>query len=256
MSNSSMQVGTSLQARGNTPRDGSFSEQPGIRHLLPPGEWRQLAASVQRRFSHLFTPGRTVCYSGHVVENRHSRAGWWLAQLGRCFGSPLPLVSEPGPAAVTVTDHAGNAGGHWCRIYHRPRGAAQCIQSVKQFRGPTGLEESLGQFFFGLRLAIALRVRVAAVTAPLLQPMGEQDPWTKCLRFISDGLALYIVGIRLPLPRWLVPVELLVEHRPLDDQRFEFVLTLSNRSLGELIYQRMVFAEMTTDGSHEVGEMR
>ena len=207
-------------------------QRQGVKNLLTASDWQQLPRSVQQRFNHLFTPGQTVCYIGQALENRMSRAGWWLAQFGRLFGSPLPLVVEPGPVAVTVTDHEGNGGGHWCRIYHRPTGAAQCIQSVKRFCGPTGMEESLGGFLLGMRLAIPLRVSVHKAQATLA-----------ALQFQSDGLALYLGSLRVPVPRWLVPVDLLVEHRPLAETRVEFVLLVNNAWFGELLYQRMEFTE-------------
>jgi hypothetical protein len=121
-----------------------------------------------------------------------------------------------------VTDHPGNHGQLWCRIYHRRRGFAQCIQSIKRFAGPTGLEE-----YLGAGLAVALEPGVSA----------------RALTFTGREYAWYILGRRWRLPRWLSPGVLRVEHRELSNDRFQFNLQLEHPRLGELIYQSMEFRE-------------
>jgi hypothetical protein len=196
--------------------------------LLPAAAWRLLSPSVQRRFDRIFTPGYTICFAGRTLEARMSRLGWLLAQIARLVGAPLPLFADVGPVAVAVTDHAGNGGQHWCRIYHRHRGAAQVIQSVKRFRGPTGLEE-----YLGCGISMALRVDVVA---------GE-------LRFRSAGFALNLGQLRLSLPRWLSPGELSITHAEQAADAFEFELSLRHAWFGELVYQRMYFNELRNESS-------
>ena len=125
--------------------------------LLSPAEWYKLPAAIRRRFSPAFSAGRTVCYRGQVLETRLSPAGWLLAQITRLIGAPLPLRGETGAATVVVTDHAGNGGQVWSRLYHRCRGMPQAIHSVKRFSGPTGLEEYLG---FGLSVALEITLEL------------------------------------------------------------------------------------------------
>ncbi|MGI9328639.1 MAG: DUF4166 domain-containing protein [Pseudomonadales bacterium] len=187
---------------------------------LPASQWARLPAAVQARFGQVFTPGRSQCYSGQTLCSRASKLGWLLAQLGRLIGAPLPLHCYNGPVVVTVTDHDGNGGQNWCRVYHKQRGFGQCIQSIKRFRGPTGLEEYLG---FGLAMALRLSVEEGA------------------LLFRSAGFVLYLGALRVSLPAWLTPFELTVVHRELSKQRFEFLLDLAHPRFGELIHQRMLF---------------
>lgn len=188
---------------------------------LPEQQWESLPAAVRARFGHVFTPGRSQCYSGVTVTSRASRWGWVLAQLGRLIGAPLPLRCYDGPVVVTVTDHEGNAGQNWCRIYHNQRGFGQCIQSVKRFCGPTGLEEYLG---WGIAMALTVTVE------------------RRALVFRSAGYAVYIGGYRWSLPGWLQPGALRVVHRELSAERFEFTLDLVHPKFGELMHQHMEFS--------------
>ena len=73
--------------------------------LLPDEEWGRLPLAIWRRFSKRFADGETVVYVGTIEEASFSRAGWWLAQLARIIGGPLPLCTETGvPMVVTVTE--------------------------------------------------------------------------------------------------------------------------------------------------------
>ena len=68
-------------------------------------EWMKLPAAVRRRFAKRLVDGATVIYVGEVVECRIGRAGWWLAQLARLIGGPLPLSRDTGVASVvSVTE--------------------------------------------------------------------------------------------------------------------------------------------------------
>ena len=58
--------------------------------LLPDEAWGRLPLAIWRRFSKRFADGETVVYVGTVEEASFSRAGWWLAQLARIIGGPLP----------------------------------------------------------------------------------------------------------------------------------------------------------------------
>ena len=85
--------------------------------LLPDEAWGRLPLAIWRRFSKRLADGETVVYVGAVEEARFSRMGWWLAQLARIIGGPLPTGAETGvPMVVTVTEDAASGGQIWTRI--------------------------------------------------------------------------------------------------------------------------------------------
>ena len=194
-----------------------------FRRLVGDEGWGRLPAAVRERFGHRVAGCRTILYSGEIVECRISRAGRCLAQAARLIGSPLPLSRACGlPAAVSVTENPVSGGQHWLRIYARPRGFPQVICSCKAFAGPTGLEEYLGRGF-----GIALRV------------VADEE----ALHFVSDHIFWRCRGLRLRLPRFLLPGDLAVSHVDCDDGSFFFELRLHHRWIGELVHQRAIFRE-------------
>ena len=203
-------------------QDAAAQPDHDFARLLTPAQWYRLPAAIRRRFSRDFCAGVTVCYRGEVVATRLSRLGWLLAQLARVIGAPLPLRAGAGLATVVVTDHAGNAGQVWSRLYHRPRGLPQAIHSVKRFAGPTGLEEYLG---WGLCIALELKIDGGA------------------LIFVGRRYFLMLAGRRFALPRWLSPGVLTVVHSEEDDGRFSFCMSLDHPRLGCLIHQQARFHE-------------
>jgi len=91
--------------------------------LLPDEDWGRLPLAIWRRFSKRFADGETVVYVGEVDDACFSRAGWWLAQLARLIGGPLPTGTETGvPMVVTVTEDAASGGQIWTRICARTCG--------------------------------------------------------------------------------------------------------------------------------------
>jgi hypothetical protein len=116
-----------------------------FRTLLPDDDWKRLPPATRQRFSKRLADGRTAVYLGEVIEISFSRAGWWLAQIARLIGGPLPISTDTHvPSIVTVTEDAATSGQIWTRIYARRNGFPQVIHSSKRFAGPTGLEEYLG----------------------------------------------------------------------------------------------------------------
>ncbi len=208
-------------AHGNRRRvaDNTFAD------LLTPAEWHRLPDAIRRRFTHSFSAGSTVCYRGYVVETRLSCLGWLLAQLTRIIGAPLPLNEQTGMATVVVTDHPGNRGQVWSRLYHRKRGLPQAIHSIKRFTGPTGLEEYLG---CGLSMALELRTTELA------------------LSFIGRDYFLTLAGLRFKIPDWLSPGRLTVVHSQEHGGHFSFSLQLDHPRFGCLIYQLARFVDEQT----------
>src|SRR5450432_4089613 len=127
----------------------AFAETPDVircdlrfRALLSDEDWGRLPLATWRRFSKRLADGKTAIYVGEVVEVRFSRIGWWLAQLARLIGGPLPTCGDANvPSIVTVTEDAATGGQVWTRIYGRRNGFPQVIHSSKRFAGRTGLEE-------------------------------------------------------------------------------------------------------------------
>ena len=194
-----------------------------FRALLSDEDWGRLPLATWRRFSKRLAGGRTVVYVGQVEESRHSRIGWWLAQLARLIGGPLPTGTETGvPMIVTVTEDAASGGQVWTRICARCNGFPQVIHSAKRFAGPTGLEEYVG---FGVCMALRLSVE------------GE------ALLFRSAGYFLSIGSLRLPLPHRITPGALTVTHTDLGGSNFRFTLEAVHPRLGLLVRQSALFRE-------------
>ena len=194
-----------------------------FRTLLGQDAWETLPAAVQDRFGKRLGPGQSVNYTGQVVECRRNLAGWLLAQACRLIGAPLPLERDGGVAAVvSVTEDGASGGQVWTRIYARKRGFPQVIHSAKRFAGPTGLEEYLGGGF-----GIALSVQAI--------PCG--------IRFVSDHYFLKLGQLRLRLPALMAPGRLAIDHIDCGESSFTFTLSLTNRLLGEVLFQHSTFAD-------------
>ncbi|NOJ49230.1 DUF4166 domain-containing protein [Bradyrhizobium archetypum] len=189
--------------------------------LLPDEEWGRLPLAIWRRFSKRFADGETVVYVGTVEEASFTPIGWWLAQLARAIGGPLPLCTDTGvPMVVTVTEARG--GQIWTRICARSDGFPQVIHSAKRFAGPTGLEEYVG---YGVSMALRISVEHEALV------------------FRSVGYSLQIGSLRLPLPPWLTPGDLTVTHSDQGGGAFRFTLEIVHPRFGKLIRQSAVFME-------------
>ena len=191
--------------------------------LLSDADWGRLPLSIWRRFSKRHADGKTVVYVGEVDESGFSRIGWWLAQLARLVGGPLPTGSETGvPMIVTVTEDAATGGQIWTRICARSKGFPQVIHSSKRFAGPTGLEEYVG---YGISMALRISVEREALV------------------FRSVHYSLQAGRLRMVLPSWLTPGDLTVTHSDLGGGTFRFTLEIIHPRFGRLIRQSAVFRE-------------
>jgi len=194
-----------------------------FRALLSDDDWGRLPLAVWRRFSKRLAGGRTIVYLGEVEESFHSAIGWWLAQLARLMGGPLPTGTETAvPMIVTVTEDAASGGQVWTRIYARSNGFPQVIHSAKRFGGPTGLEEYIG---FGISMALRLSVE------------------HESLFFRSAGYFLSLGRLRLLLPERFAPGALTVSHADLGGGKFRFTLEVAHPRFGLLVRQSAVFSE-------------
>jgi hypothetical protein len=194
-----------------------------FRALLSDDDWGRLPVAIWRRFSTRLADGSTTVYVGEVDDASVSRIGWWLVQLARLIGGPLPTAAETGvPMIVTVTEDEASGGQIWTRICARRNGFPQVIHSSKRFAGPTGLEE-----YVGYGVSMALRVSVE----------------NQALVFRSTGYSLQTGPLRLPLPAWLTPGDLTVTHSDLGCGTFRFALEIVHRRFGMLLRQSAVFRE-------------
>jgi len=191
--------------------------------LLSDADWGRLPLAIWRRFSKRHADGKTVVYVGEIDESFFSRIGWWLAQLARVIGGPLPTGTETGvPMIVTVTEDAGGGGQIWTRICARSKGFPQVIHSSKRFAAPTGL-----QGYVGYGISMALRISV------------ERE----ALVFRSVHYSLQAGRLRIVLPSWLTPGDLTVTHSDLGGGTFRFTLEIIHPRFGRLIRQSAVFRE-------------
>jgi hypothetical protein len=194
--------------------------------LLSDADWGRLPLAVWRRFSKRRADGQTAVYVGEVDEAWFSRTGWWLAQLARLVGGPLPTGAETAvPIIVTVTEDAASGGQIWTRICARRNGFPQVIHSAKRFAGPTGLEEYVG---YGISMALRISVEREAMV------------------FRSVHYSLQAGPLRLMLPPWLTPGDLTVTHSDRGGGAFRFTLEIIHPRFGRLIRQSAVFREATS----------
>ncbi len=196
-----------------------------FRALLSSDDWALLPPATRKRFSKRLAGGDTAVYAGEVVEVAFSRAGWWLAQIARLIGGPLPVSADTRvPSIVTVTEDTATGGQVWTRIYARRNGFPQVIHSAKRFAGPTGLEE-----YVGCGVGMALRIVVD----------------DGALEFRSAHYFLQLGRFKLKLPAWLTPGALTVTHTDRGDGAFQFTLDIVHPRFGRLVRQIAVFREAT-----------
>jgi hypothetical protein len=196
-----------------------------FRALLSDDDWKQLPSATRQRFSKRLADGSTAVYIGEVSEIRFTRTGWWLAQIARLIGGPLPISTDTCvPSIVTVTEDAATGGQIWTRIYARRTGFPQVIHSSKRFAGPTGLEEYLG---FGVGMALRIAVDGGA------------------LLFRSAGYFVQAGRLKVRLPAFLTPGALTVTHTDLGSGEFQFTLEIAHPRFGTLVRQAAVFREAT-----------
>jgi hypothetical protein len=194
-----------------------------FRALLSDDDWKRLPTATRQRFSKRLADGHTAIYVGEVIEIGFSQIGWWLAQIARLIGGPLPISTDTHvPSIVTVTEDAATSGQIWTRIYARRNGFPQVIHSSKRFAGHTSLEEYLG---FGVGMALRIVVD------------GEN------LLFRSAGYFVQAGRLKFLLPALLTPGALTVTHTDLGGGEFQFALEIIHPRFGMLVRQAAVFRE-------------
>jgi len=194
-----------------------------FRRLVSDEDWQRLPSAVQRRFARRLEPGESAAFLGEVATTRLTVFGRLTAQLARLVGAPLPLRSlEHTPAAVLVTEAPASESQLWTRIYHEPGRLPQVICSIKQFAGPTGLEECVGH---GIGMALTLHVEERAIVIR------------------SAGYFWRVRGRRLKIPDWMTPGRMTVIHREERAGRFSFTLIVTHALFGVTIQQVAFFRD-------------
>ncbi len=204
--------------------------------LLGKEKWTRLRPAIRNRFSRKLNAADSITYQGVTVKTEMSPLGWLLAQLGRIAGAPLPLDQDNGgtAAVVTVTEMeetaSGGGGQFWTRVYGRKDKFPQIIRSVKQFSGPTGLQEKVCG---GLTMSLTLQM--------------EADK----LIFKSQDYFLTLGHLKLKLPEFLTPGTLTITHEDLGAGWFSFTLHLTHKLAGALLYQKAVFSDPASFSQQE-----
>lgn len=198
-----------------------------FRRLLNDIQWAKLPKAIKKRFSHKPLTGHTKVYHGKIIETNMNWIGKTLSRVMLLLGGSLPLDTNNGGAEALVTVSAynganGNDAQVWTRQYARRNRAPQIIQSRKQFSGPTGLEEFLGQ-------GIGMTLKLEATDNALL--------------FIAERFFVEIFGRRIYLPKALNPGALTISHINQTDNTFIFGMTLVHPLFGKLVSQSILFTD-------------
>jgi hypothetical protein len=211
----------SLSGTARTYR-GTDQAPHDLKYVLGEAAWARLPAAVQERFS---DSAQTVDYSGEFEIVRASLFGRLIAWVCRLIGTPVaPFVGESVPAVVRV--EPTDRGVEWRREYRWPDRRSSIVHSTKVIETNGTLVEELPA-----GLCMSLKVYEAS----------------SVLHFVSQRyyfqLSIPNIGrIRFPLPSWLSPGTVHVEHADLDGGWFRFTMTVTHPVFGELFHQTGCFS--------------
>jgi len=199
-----------------------------FRRLLNDLEWARLPQTIKRRFSEKLPHGKTKNYRGRILETKMNLAGKFLSRIMVLLGGSLPLDTDNSGASALVSvspynNENGFAGQLWTRQYTRKSRLPQIIQSHKQFSGPTGLEEFLGQ---GIGMTLKLKVT------------------ENSLLFIAEQYFIEVFGRRIYLPKVLSPGALTISHINQSENSFIFGMKLVHPWFGQLVSQNIMFKDL------------
>lgn len=191
------------------------------RCLVGEAGWRRLHPAAQRRFSRDAALAGPVTYNGALTVEM-TAIGWLFAQVGRLFGTPLPVsASIDAPAEVRVY-----SDGRDGVVYERHLSPAPDLREIVcSTKRPWTSDRLLECTRRGLSMLLAV---------------FEHDG---SLVFESRGFGLLLGGRWLRIPDLLTPGTCRVTHTPLDARRFRFTLELDHPRWGRLMTQSGVFLD-------------
>jgi hypothetical protein len=192
-----------------------------FRPLVGGGGWASLPQAVQDRFDALGHDATTTTYSGTMTVNR-SALGWVFAQICRLFGNPL-VQHQGDDVPVDVNVFSVPSGGIcWQRVYSFAGRKPLTVQSVKIVDVRRGLLECIGG-------GLGMRLKVF-----------ERD---QTLHFTSRNYFVQLGRVHLPIPLWVTPGRLHVEHVDEGGGKFRFRLSFTHPWFGVSFFQDGIFKE-------------
>lgn len=183
--------------------------------LMGNRDWFRLHPAIRQRFSK--NEKRSVTYRGVMREVQLSFAGKLLAQACRLIGTPLALYAAKNvPITVRVYPDVKRQGMTWDRYYHYPEKPMNRIKSTKCILEKEGLVELVG-FGFGMKLQVFEK--------------------NAAMVFESKSFFIQLGRFKIKLPDWFTPGKTVVRQRAIDNQLFEFELSVTHKWFGILFYQ-------------------
>ena len=173
-----------------------------ISRLVHPADWTRLPDTLRQRFT-------------ASMRFERSRVGLVFALLAFPFRAPLPRYHRI-DLPVMVDVRCEGEGVVWSRRL----GRSGVVRSVKSAgHAGTVLERTDG----GLGMVLDVTVEGPALV------------------FTSRSFFLSLWRWRMPIPAWLTPGRCRVEHRAVDDERFQFTLTVTHPLWGTTFRQAGLF---------------
>lgn len=181
-----------------------------------PIAWGILGPQLRDRFDGSV---RHLEFRSTQVTTDGTASGCYIIRFMRLLGTRFPAPGDHRPSIVEV-DLMAPGVRSWGRSYTGVRGDMR-LDTVKTERGNL-IEERSGI----LAIVLAPEIRENSVV----------------LR--SSRFEIAIGPVRIPIPQWLSPGRLTVEHRHEEDGRFVFDMRLTNRRLGDIFIHRGLYEDV------------
>lgn len=192
--------------------------------LLGPRGWFRLPLAVRNRFATPVRAGQCITYRGTMHQVRASGFGKLMAWAGRLAGAPIAhLTGEDVPCDVKLYHDTKRGGTVWERVYQFGPKTIHARTTKKAGSDGTSLECFGSAFGFGTGMVLDI---------------FEADT---ALHFVSRTFFIELFGLRVPLPGFLNPGQLVVTHRDLGSGTFQFLMTVTHPRLGEILFQDGTF---------------
>lgn len=175
-------------------------------------DWHQLGKIIQRHYFLKPESKDYVCVCGEMSEISHSVVAKLLIPMGLLFGAVVPYQGKNIPIDVHYRASPKNSNIYWDRVFKFKRGDFNFKSHMQPVKGNEVIE--FVRFGIGTRLAVTVE--------------------GGALVFRDTGYLWRLFGYDLPIPgRWLMG-KVYVEERPIDDQYFSMIMTLTHPLFGQL----------------------